>query len=196
MHPRVQALRLCTGRKAHRGSRGIALSFHDHGTGRGWGVSVTPRPLFISGKDALPIEAGWAPGPVWTDAEYLAPTEIRSPYRPARSQSLCWLRYPAHPSTRVYTVIAFRPTCSISSGRCDPFHLPVERLAVKFLSLVRRCWSCSSARDRRLHDVMKRKTRVLQLAVSRLSDSDWVWRTSTWRSKKFRVWIYRLIILL
>jgi len=25
----VQALRLCTGRTAHRGSRGIALLFHD-----------------------------------------------------------------------------------------------------------------------------------------------------------------------
>jgi len=31
----VQALRLCTGRKAHRGSRGIALPFHDHGTRKG-----------------------------------------------------------------------------------------------------------------------------------------------------------------
>jgi hypothetical protein len=30
----VQALRLCTGRAAHRGSRGIALPFHDHGTRR------------------------------------------------------------------------------------------------------------------------------------------------------------------
>ena len=30
----VQALRLCTVRTAHRGSRGIALSFHDHGTRR------------------------------------------------------------------------------------------------------------------------------------------------------------------
>ena len=28
----VQALRLCTGRTVHRGSRGIALLFHDHGT--------------------------------------------------------------------------------------------------------------------------------------------------------------------
>ena len=27
----VQALRLCTGRTAHRGSRGIALPFHDQG---------------------------------------------------------------------------------------------------------------------------------------------------------------------
>jgi len=31
----VQALRLCTGRTAHRGSRGIALLFHDHDTRRG-----------------------------------------------------------------------------------------------------------------------------------------------------------------
>jgi hypothetical protein len=31
----VQALRLCTGRTAHRGSRGIALPFHDHGSRRG-----------------------------------------------------------------------------------------------------------------------------------------------------------------
>ena len=31
----VQALRLCTGCTAHRGRRGIALPFHDHGTGRG-----------------------------------------------------------------------------------------------------------------------------------------------------------------
>ena len=31
----AQALRLCAGRTAHRGSRGIALPFHDHGTRRG-----------------------------------------------------------------------------------------------------------------------------------------------------------------
>ena len=31
----VQALRLCTGRTAHRGSRSIDLLFHDHGTRRG-----------------------------------------------------------------------------------------------------------------------------------------------------------------
>ena len=33
--PLVQALRLCTGRTAHRGSRGIVLPFRDHGTGSG-----------------------------------------------------------------------------------------------------------------------------------------------------------------
>jgi len=31
----VQALRLCSGRTAHRGSGGIALLFHDNGTRRG-----------------------------------------------------------------------------------------------------------------------------------------------------------------
>jgi hypothetical protein len=31
----VQALRLCTGRTAHRGSTGIDLPFLDHGTRRG-----------------------------------------------------------------------------------------------------------------------------------------------------------------
>ena len=94
----VQALRLCTGHTAPRGRRGIALLFLDHGTRRGWGVSVTPRPHFTPGKDPVPIlqEAGWAPGPVWTGAENLAPTGILSPDRPARSQSLYRLRYPAN----------------------------------------------------------------------------------------------------
>jgi len=39
---------------------------------------------FTPGKDPVPIvqEAGWAPGPVWTVAENLAHTGIRSPDRP------------------------------------------------------------------------------------------------------------------
>jgi hypothetical protein len=61
-------------------------------------VSITPRPYFVPGKDPVPIlqEAGWAPGSVWTGAENLAPTRIRSPDRPSRSQSLYRLSYPAH----------------------------------------------------------------------------------------------------
>ena len=94
----VQALRLCTGRTAHRGSRDIALLFHDHSTRRGCGVRVTPRPLFTPAKDTVPIvqEAGWDPGPVWTGGENLAIIGIRSPDRPVRSQSLYRLSYPAH----------------------------------------------------------------------------------------------------
>ena len=50
-------------------------------------VSSTPRPYSTPGKEPVPIvqEAGWAPGPVWTGAENLAPTGIRSPDRPVRS---------------------------------------------------------------------------------------------------------------
>jgi hypothetical protein len=57
-----------------------------------------PRPLSAPGKDPVPIvqEAGWAPGPVWTGAEYLTLTGVRSPDRPARSQWLYRLSYPAH----------------------------------------------------------------------------------------------------
>ena len=34
VHP-CTGTRLCTGRTAHKGSRGIAVLFHDHGTRRG-----------------------------------------------------------------------------------------------------------------------------------------------------------------
>ena len=45
---------------------------------------------FPPGKDPVPIvqEDGWATGPGWTGVESLAPTGIRSPDRPARSESL------------------------------------------------------------------------------------------------------------
>ena len=52
-----------------RVGRGIALLFHDRGTGWGWVVSSTPRPhLTPRRKEPVPIlqEAGWAPGPFWT----------------------------------------------------------------------------------------------------------------------------------
>ena len=51
---------------------------------------------FTPGKDPVPIvqEAGWFPGPVWTGAENIAPTWIRSPDRPDRSESLYRLSYP------------------------------------------------------------------------------------------------------
>ena len=60
------------------------------------GFSVTPRPPFTPGKDSVPIvqEAWWAPGPVWTGAENLDPTGIRTPEGPVRSQSLYRLSNP------------------------------------------------------------------------------------------------------
>jgi len=53
------------------------------------------RPLFTLEKDPIVHEAGWAPGPVWTGAENLAPTGIRSLDLLARNQSLYRLSYPA-----------------------------------------------------------------------------------------------------
>jgi len=105
----VQPLRHCTSRTAHRGSKVIALLLHDHGTRNGWHVSVTSRPLFTQGKDPVTIaqEAGWAPGPVWTGAENLAPTGIRSLDCPARSQSLYQLHYPAHSNDRTVKLIYY-----------------------------------------------------------------------------------------
>jgi len=82
---------------AQRVGRGISLLFHDCGTRRGWIVSSTPRPHFTPGKDPVPIlqEAGWAPGPVWTGGKARLHRDS-IPDRPARSQSLYRLSYPAH----------------------------------------------------------------------------------------------------
>ena len=73
------------------------------------GVSVTPRPHPTSGKDPVPIvqEAKWASGPVWTGAENLAPTGIRSPDRPAHRQPLYRLRYPAHCCIHLRSIFFF-----------------------------------------------------------------------------------------
>jgi hypothetical protein len=51
---------------------------------------------FTPGKDPVPIaqKTGWASEPVWIGAENLAPTGIRSPDLPARSESLYRLRNP------------------------------------------------------------------------------------------------------
>ena len=54
----------------------------------GW---LTPRPgRFTAGNDPVSVvqETWWGPGSVWTGAENLAPTGIRSPDRLARSKSL------------------------------------------------------------------------------------------------------------
>ena len=128
----VQALRLCTGRTAHRGSRGIALPFLDHGTRRGWGVSVTPQALFTPGEDPVPIvqEFGWAPGPVWTGAENLAPTGIRSPDRLARSQSLYRLSYTGLQAIETSErIIVLRPGIEIW---CPEYGLVTSQLQLQY----------------------------------------------------------------
>ena len=93
--------------------RGIALLFHDHDTRRGWVVSSTARPYFTPGKDPVPIvqEAGWASGPVWRGRKSRS-TGNRSPNRPACSQSLYRLSYPAHIDD-IYRVKLYRTQIKI-----------------------------------------------------------------------------------
>jgi len=57
-------------------------------------VNATTRPLYPRvrpGKHC--IRGYWAPGPIWTGAENLAPTGIQFPDRPARSESVYRLSY-------------------------------------------------------------------------------------------------------
>ena len=51
----VQALRLCTGRTAHRVSRRIALLFLDHGTRRGEGPASRPDRFLLWRKTRYPL---------------------------------------------------------------------------------------------------------------------------------------------
>ena len=62
---------------------------------------------FTPGEDLVPIlqEALWAPGSVWTDAENLTPTGIRSPDLPARSESPYRLSYPGQQGWKSLWVI-------------------------------------------------------------------------------------------
>ena len=60
-------------------------------------VNATPRTLYLRGRIPVPIaqDARWDPAAVWTSAEYLAPTGIRSSDRAVLSGSLYRLRYPS-----------------------------------------------------------------------------------------------------
>ena len=87
----VQALRLCTGRTANRGSRGIAIPFIDHGTGRGEGsASRTCRSLH-PGKTRYPLYRRLG-GPQGRSGHVrkISPHRHSNPDRPARS----WVAIP------------------------------------------------------------------------------------------------------
>ena len=61
----------------------------------GWVANAISRPPDPREKNPVPIvrEDGWAPRPAWTGAENLTRTRVRSPNRPAGSESLHQLRY-------------------------------------------------------------------------------------------------------
>jgi hypothetical protein len=60
--------------------------------------AARPNRNLPPGKSRYPLyrKLDGPPGPVWTGEENLAPTGIRYSDRPARSQSLYRLSYPAH----------------------------------------------------------------------------------------------------
>ena len=77
----------------------------------GEGSASRPGRSLSPGKDTVPIvqEAGWAPGPVWTGAENLAPTGIRSSDRPARSS----VATPTElPGPRLIDVVNMKQKCN------------------------------------------------------------------------------------
>ena len=76
----------------------------------GWSTPLPGR--FTPVKDPVPIlqEVGWAPRAVWTSVENLAPTRIRSPDRPARSESLYRLSYPGLPVARILPFVKPLPS--------------------------------------------------------------------------------------
>ena len=57
-------------------------------------------------------DVGWAPGPVWTGAEHLTSTRIRSPDGPACSESLYRLQYPGPLRTQEQNIL-----CTAYKGR-------------------------------------------------------------------------------
>ena len=80
---------------SHASPCAVSFRFSSHTCGVF--VRSTPRRGSCTpGKDPVPIayEAGGAPEPVWTCAENHAPTEIRSPDSPVRSEPLYRLSYP------------------------------------------------------------------------------------------------------
>ena len=90
------ALRLCTGRTAHRGIRSRALLFLYHGTRRGEGSASRPGRSLPPRKTRYPLyrRLGGPQARSGQVRKISPPNGIRSPDRPARSESLYRLSYP------------------------------------------------------------------------------------------------------
>ena len=88
-------------------------------------INDTPRPLYPRERPGTHCIGSWVgPGTIWTGAENLAITGIRSPDRPARSESLYRLRYPGPHNKcglKVYILSSFwtDPTSSRDTARCQ-----------------------------------------------------------------------------
>lgn len=70
-------------------------------------INATTRRLYHREPDPVAIlqEVGWGPGPVWKDAENLAPTGILPPPRPVRGHLLYRPRHPGLPYTHKHDIL-------------------------------------------------------------------------------------------
>ena len=105
----VQALRLCTGRTAHRVSRGIALLIHDQRHQKGVrGQRHVPAALYPPGKTRYPLyrRLGGTQSRSGQVRKNLGPTRIRSPDRPARGQKSYVILWICLESRTVYKRVA------------------------------------------------------------------------------------------
>jgi hypothetical protein len=93
--------------KAHRMIRCKPYSFFNLCARWRWVVNALPRPLYPRERPCTlypfyrRLGGGRSGGVVWRSVENLAPTGIRSPDRPARSESLYRLRYPGSSTTSI-----------------------------------------------------------------------------------------------
>ena len=107
-------------------------------------VNATPRPFYPCERDAISIlrEAGWTPGPGWVGAEKnFASTGLRSPDRPACSQSLPRLRYPGQSSV-LFCSLEFRSVLNIIEKysqniyNTEKFWMVYSRVTLLFVFLI------------------------------------------------------------
>ena len=135
----AQALRLCTGHTAHRESLYPFMATALEG---GEGSASRPGRSLPLGKTRYPLyrRLGGPQGRYGQVRKISPPTGIRSPDRPARSQSLYRLRYLAH------QININRPIMTGSLTRNDHWHQPITsryNLETSVIILLYRTWKCS-----------------------------------------------------
>jgi hypothetical protein len=125
----VQALRLCTGRTAHRGSRGIALLFHDRGTRRVWGVSVTPGRSLPPGNTWYPLYRRQGGPQGWSgQVRKISPTPGFNPWT-VQPVASCYTDYATRP-TESYdkTISKWNKICTPSVTTIFLFYFKCRQL--------------------------------------------------------------------
>jgi hypothetical protein len=119
--------------------RGVALLFRDLGARRGLVVSTTPRSLYPGERPGTHCTGGWVGSRAGLDmcekshphrdffyliqgTSTYTQKDIRSPDRPARSQSLYRLSYPAHSSD----VYCYEICCALCPAVQKPECAPIQ----------------------------------------------------------------------